>query len=255
MAEADLTARYNVQIEQQVSSQQQEIASLEQQIAALDATAVDVQPLLQRMFDDLVEFVANDVPFFKDERDQRIARIRELMASVDASPSEKFRRVMEAYQIEMEYGRTMSSYKQTLTDGREAEMVRLGRVSLMYRTVEDGETGYWDNESKEFVADPDMAGEIEECACHRQRGASGRPHCRTRSGAARRPVVSIVSSNHRRVLVGALAMVSLLTAASIWGPSATTASAAAAGAAAGTGSSARAVTGPHRSAPGCDAAT
>ena len=80
LAEADLTARYNVQIEQQVSSQQEEIASLEQQIAALDATAVDVQPLLQRMFDDLVEFVANDVPFFKDERDQRIARIRELMA-------------------------------------------------------------------------------------------------------------------------------------------------------------------------------
>ena len=161
LAETDLTARYNVQIEQQVSSQQQEIAALEQQIAALDATAVDVQPLLQRMFDDLVEFVANDVPFFKDERDQRIARIRELMASVDASPSEKFRRVMEAYQIEMEYGRTMSSYKQTLTDGREAEMVRLGRVSLMYRTVEDGETGYWDNESKAFVADPDLAGEIE----------------------------------------------------------------------------------------------
>ena len=61
----------------------------------------------------------------------------------------------------MEYGRTMSSYKQTLTDGREAEMVRLGRVSLMYRTVEDGETGYWDNESKAFVADPDLAGEIE----------------------------------------------------------------------------------------------
>ena len=48
----------------------------------------------------------------------------------------------------MEYGRTMSSYKQTLADGREAEMVRLGRVSLMYRTVEDGETGYWDNERK-----------------------------------------------------------------------------------------------------------
>jgi seryl-tRNA synthetase len=161
LAEAGLTARYNVQIEQQVNSQQQEIASLEQQIAALDTTAVDVQPLLQRMFDELVEFVANDVPFFKDERDQRIARIRELMASVDASPSEKFRRVMEAYQIEMEYGRTMSSYKQTLADGREAEMVRLGRVSLMYRTVEDGETGYWDKESKAFVADPDLASEIE----------------------------------------------------------------------------------------------
>jgi seryl-tRNA synthetase len=150
-----------VQIEQQLRSQQEEITSLEAQVAALDATAVDVQPLLQRMFDELVAFVADDVPFFKEERDTRIGRLRELMASVDASPSEKFRRIMEAYQIEMEYGRTMSSYKQTLADGREAEMVRLGRVSLMYRTV-DGETGYWDNTSKAWVADPDAAAEIEE---------------------------------------------------------------------------------------------
>jgi seryl-tRNA synthetase len=162
LAEAEITARYNVQIEQQLRSQEQEIAALEEQFVAIDSTAVDVQPLLQRMFDELVAFVASDVPFFKDERDQRIQRLRELMANVDASPSEKFRRIMEAYTIEMEYGRTMSSYRQTLADGREAEMVRLGRVSLMYRTVEDAESGYWDNERKEWVADPDSASAIEE---------------------------------------------------------------------------------------------
>ena len=70
LAEADITARYNVQIEQQLRSQQEEIAALEEQIAALDATAVDMQPMLQRMFDELVQFVANDVPFFKAERDR-----------------------------------------------------------------------------------------------------------------------------------------------------------------------------------------
>jgi hypothetical protein len=162
LAEADITARYNVQLEQQLRSQEQEIIKLEQEIAALDGTAVDVQPLLQRMFDELVQFVANDVPFFKDERDRRIEVLRELMARVDASASEKYRRLLEAYQIEMEYGRTMSAYKQTLTDGREAEIIRLGRVSLMYRTVEGAETGYWDNERKEWVADPGSAGQIEE---------------------------------------------------------------------------------------------
>ena len=134
LAEADITARYNVQLEQQLQSQAEEIASLEMQIAGLDATAVDVQPLLQQMFDELVQFVANDVPFFKEERDQRIERLRELVSRVDATPSEKFRRLLEAYQIEMEYGRTMSAYRQTLADGREADMVRLGRVTLLYRT-------------------------------------------------------------------------------------------------------------------------
>jgi hypothetical protein len=162
LAEADITARYNVQLEQQLGSQQLEIAALEEQVAALDATAVDVQPMLQRMFDELVQFVANDVPFLKPDRDRRIETLRELMARVDASPSEKFRRLIEAYQIEMEYGRQLSAYRQTLPDGREAEMVRLGRVTLMYRVMEGGETGYWDNERKQFVAAPELSAEIQE---------------------------------------------------------------------------------------------
>ena len=49
-----------------------------------------------------------------------------------------------------------------LADGRDAEMVRLGRVVLLYRVMEDGETGYWDNERKQFVPDPDSAAAIEE---------------------------------------------------------------------------------------------
>ena len=161
LADAAITQRYNTQIEQQLRSQEQEIASLEQQIAGMDTTAVDVQSMLQRMYDDLMTFVQGDVPFFKEERDQRMQRITELMQNVEASPSEKFRRLMEAYQIEMEYGRTMSAYKQTLDDGREAELVRLGRVVLLYRVVEGGETGYWDNERKQWVADPDSRAAIE----------------------------------------------------------------------------------------------
>lgn len=161
LAEAAITQRYNTQIEQQLRSQEEEIASLEQQIAGIDATAVDVQTMLQRMYDDLVAFVQNDVPFFKEERDQRMQRITELMQNVEASPSEKFRRLMEAYQIEMEYGRTMSAYKQALDDGREAEVVRLGRIVLLYRVIEGGETGYWDNTQKKWVADPGSRAAIE----------------------------------------------------------------------------------------------
>jgi seryl-tRNA synthetase len=162
LADAAITQRYNTEIEQQLSSQEQQIASLEQQVMNLDATAVDVQAMLQRMYDDLVQFVRNDVPFFKEEREQRIQRITDLMQTVEASPSEKFRRLMEAYQIEMEYGRQMTAYRQTLDDGREAEMVRLGRVALLYRVMDGSESGYWDHERKQFVPDPGSAGAIEE---------------------------------------------------------------------------------------------
>ena len=71
-------------------------------------------------------------------------------------------RLLEAYQIELEYGRTMSAYKDKLADGREAEFVRLGRVSLYYRTADGAESGYWDNQQKMWVADRNSARLIEQ---------------------------------------------------------------------------------------------
>jgi hypothetical protein len=114
------------------------------------------------MFDELVAFIAADVPFLDTERQARVARLRDLMLQVDAPPGEKFRRLLEAYSIEMEYGRTMDSYKGMLADGREVEFIRLGRVSLMYRTVDGEESGYWNNEQKAWVAAPEYNRAIEE---------------------------------------------------------------------------------------------
>jgi hypothetical protein len=160
LADADITARYNAQLEQQLRSQETKIASLEQQIVGLDATAVDVQPLLQRMYSDLSEFVKKDIPFLASERTSRLDRLAELMANTEATSSEKFRRLMEAYQIEMEFGRSTSAYKENMADGREAEFVRVGRVALLYRTTDGAESGYWDNQQKTWVPDPDSAGKV-----------------------------------------------------------------------------------------------
>jgi hypothetical protein len=160
LADADITARYNAQLEQQLRSQQTKIASLEQQIVGLDATAVDVQPILQRMYSELSEFVKKDIPFLASERTNRLDRLAELMGNTEATSSEKFRRLMEAYQIEMEFGRSTSAYKDKMADGREAEFVRVGRIALLYRTTDGSESGYWDNQQKSWVPDPDSASEV-----------------------------------------------------------------------------------------------
>ncbi len=162
LAEADITARYNTQIEQQIRSQQSQITVIEQEIGGLDATAAAVEPLLQKMFTQLEEFVKGDVPFFAAERAARLEKLRDTMGRVDAAPGERFRRLLEAYQIEMEYGRTMSSYKGKLADGRDVEFVRLGRVSLFYRTADGAESGYWDQQQKMWVADRNSARAIEQ---------------------------------------------------------------------------------------------
>ena len=161
LGEADVTARYNATLEAQLQSQQNEMASLQAQIAGMDATAAEVPGMLQQMFDQLAAFVAADVPFLAKERADRVSRLRELMGQDDKSAGEKFRRLLEAYTIEMEYGRTMDSYHGMLTDGREADFVRLGRVSLLYKTTEGNEVGYWDQQQKTWVAAPEYQRSIE----------------------------------------------------------------------------------------------
>ena len=161
LGDADITARYNSTLEAQLQSQQNEMASLQAQIAGMDATAAEVPDMLQKMFDQFAAFVAADVPFLAKEREDRVNRLRDLMGQADKSAGEKFRRLLEAYTIEMEYGRTMESYKGTLADGRDAEFIRLGRVSLLYQTADGNEVGYWDQQKKTWVAAPEYKRSIE----------------------------------------------------------------------------------------------
>ena len=167
MAEADGLAGYNEQLKSQIAAQQQRLTVVESDLAQIDATAAAVVALVQRMYEAIDKFVAADLPFIDptqagpDSRSERMNRIRELMTSETASLGEKYRRLMEAYQIELEYGRNMTTYKGTLEDGREADFLRLGRVSLAYVTADREESGYWDTEQKAWVVDNDLTTEIE----------------------------------------------------------------------------------------------
>jgi len=75
----------------------------------------------------------------------------EFLAKQQAKNAERFRRLLEAYQIELEYGRTLFAYTGKLQDGREADFVRVGRVALMYRTSDGEEAGYWDAGQKQWI--------------------------------------------------------------------------------------------------------
>lgn len=161
MAEVDSFTRYNQQIEQLLASQQAKIASFDAQIRSLEGTAAAMEPLIRKMFANLEQFVANDLPFLVEERTARMDTLRLLMEEEDAL-SEKFRRLLEAYQIEIEYGRTMDAYPGKLDDGRDVFFIHLGRVSLMYRTTDGSETAYWDADMGAWVVDSDYQRAVEE---------------------------------------------------------------------------------------------
>jgi hypothetical protein len=161
LAEADSLEQYNDQLQEQVTAQEADMASLERQMSEIDTTNRELQPLMERMVDALDQFVALDVPFQLEQRTRSVQTLKDLMARADVSVSEKYRRILEVYQIELEYGRTLDAYEGTLPDGRTVEFVQLGRVALMYQTLDGSETGYWDNQQKTWVVDNSYAGDVE----------------------------------------------------------------------------------------------
>ena len=99
------------------------------------------------------------------------------MPRADVTISEKYRLILEAYQIELDYGRTLEAYEGRLgtgADARTVEFARLGRVSLMYRTLDGSETGYWDADQKDWVVDDELP--------RGRRGSHSRRARRRRSG-------------------------------------------------------------------------
>jgi hypothetical protein len=156
LADTASLEKYNEHLAVQVKSQSDEVASIRKQLEEIETTDREVQPLMQRMVDTLEQFVALDVPFLLEERTRRVATLKDMMARADVTISEKYRRILEAYQIEMEYGRTLEAWEGKLGEGEGAktvEFVRVGRISLMYQTLDGEETGYWDAAKKAWVED------------------------------------------------------------------------------------------------------
>ncbi len=165
MTEAESYEQYNEQLEAQVQSQEDEIASIQRQLEDIETTNREVQPLMQKMVTALEQFIRLDVPFLIKERTERVDNLKEMMSRADVSISEKYRLIMEAYQIELEYGRTLEAYEGLLTAGdqtRTVQFVRLGRISLLYRTLDGAETGYWDAVQGQWVVDNSYAEAVEQ---------------------------------------------------------------------------------------------
>ncbi len=163
---ADLVAEYETQIkivdglrvyndllDKQIADQAAEMAAMEQSIEQVSTMERQIVPLMVRMIDSLEKFIALDVPFLRKERDERVSQLRRMMARSNLTAAEKLRRIVEAYQIENEYGRTIEAYKGTIwAQGkpREVEFLRVGRITLMYRSVGGEQVGMWEAASRQW---------------------------------------------------------------------------------------------------------
>lgn len=137
---------YNNQLRRQIENQEQEMRDLNASIDEVSVIERQITPLMLRMIDGLEQFVELDIPFLPQERAERITKLQELMDRADVAPSEKFRRVMEAFQIEMDYGRTIEAYsgiKNINGNDVDVEYLRIGRTALIYQTRDGSLQGAW----------------------------------------------------------------------------------------------------------------
>lgn len=144
---------YNRQLEKQISNQEKEMTELNESIDNVTEVERQITPLMLRMVDALEQFIELDVPFQMDVRREGIVRLRDLMDRSDVAASEKFRNVLEAYQIESAYGRTFEAYEgQIDIEGQEqnVDFLQVGRIALLFQT-RDGETsGAWNQTTRSW---------------------------------------------------------------------------------------------------------
>jgi len=156
--ELDVLQVYDDQLERLVTSQEAEKTSIRQQMQGLEMTQREIVPLMLRMLGWLEAFVDADIPFLPEERSLRIQQLKTLMDRADVSVGEKYRRVLEAYQIEMEYSRTIEAGRGELAGAeqtRTVDFLRIGRVGLYYLTLDRAEVGFWNPETGRWEVLPE----------------------------------------------------------------------------------------------------
>jgi len=145
---------YNQTLRNMIQNQKEEMVSMEAQIVSIEETKSGLVPLMTRMNDNLKAFVKLDMPFLKDERSKRVADLTGMMNQADISTSEKFRRILEAYQIENEYGRTIEAYRGIQKrEGKDltVDFLRVGRTALIYQSLDASVSAFWDHDANKWV--------------------------------------------------------------------------------------------------------
>ena len=164
---ADFAARYRSAkaqvefLEKRKAFEEKELKALDDGIAELDRRMVEsvrlndsLEDSLNAVMGRLENWVSHDVPFLMDERQARLVGVRETIAKPDVTGAEKLRRVLEALQVEANYGNVVDVSQEPLKVGDEeikADVIRVGRVSVFWRSPDGKRVGEYDRGSNQWI--------------------------------------------------------------------------------------------------------
>jgi len=99
-----------MQREVMMENQKTGIENLRAEIRAVPATTGSIRGMVTEMVAEIEKVIETDLPFRQEERAARMASMRKLMADPTATDADLFRRAMTLYDVEANYGYTVSAY-------------------------------------------------------------------------------------------------------------------------------------------------
>lgn len=150
LSEVESLQVYNQQLEAVVNDQNSMIQSMNEQMTELESTNRAIVPMVIEMVDMLRKIVEADIPFRKQERLNRVSGLEALLNNSSVTTSELYRKVTEAYQIELDYGRSVSTYEDDLSNNVKVKFLQIGRTALLYQTLDEKESGMWNDSTGQF---------------------------------------------------------------------------------------------------------
>ena len=138
---------YNEQKRIQIQAQLDLMDKLDEQLVQVVVMQRQIPPLAQRMLESLETFINLDTPFRIEERTNRIDLVRSSLAKPKVTAYEQVRQVLEAYNIEAEYGRKIDTYESSLSDGTVVNILVIGRIGMFYQTKDEQSSGRWNNDT------------------------------------------------------------------------------------------------------------
>ena len=164
---AGLTSRYRSALAgvewlgRRKSEETEKLDALEARIAEMSRRLSEAQRLESSIQDSLMvilvkleDSVRHGLPFLPRERALRLGSVRQDLIQPHIPPAEKLRRLLEALQIEAGYASTVEVYQDRIgIDGQEvhADILRLGRLSLFWRTPDGDRVGHFDRAQGRWI--------------------------------------------------------------------------------------------------------
>ncbi|HBV75473.1 MULTISPECIES: DUF3450 domain-containing protein [Vibrio] len=153
-AQVDNLSLYQDHLNKLVASQEAEKTNIDSQLIDIAETRQGVVPLMYHMIDGLQSLVEQGVPVRLQSREKRLDDLKTLMGRADISDAEKYRRILEAYQIELDYGSKLGTYEGEIeladSDTRQVDLLYVGRITLLARSKDAQHAWLWSQAEKQW---------------------------------------------------------------------------------------------------------